>query len=281
MIHKAGSDKYRLFYSILNGNELGHLKMVYTSKIENAINAPVLLANHSNEISHYDPGYLDINGVFSPCPICIHFIQIKKIIENTKGRKTTEIHINIYNKHFSEYRSEIIKSTSGMHNISHILNNINIYIDREYKLENLDIQKVFRTSRYIPEKIIIPAIYKIQFTFFENSKYVPQKDNIFWEEIEVRNFRAGTYINDLILQGLKKHCYNIEVTEYGLLMICDKERWALPNYDRKQIEKISEIEERNDYIKGCLLIDVIAKYDHDEHMCKEMIARNGGSQRLP
>lgn len=270
MITKVGSDRYNSYYSFLNVDHLGKLSMVYRSQISSAIIHPVLLESYLEEQSTYNPGYLDINGNFYSCPICIFFIQINKIIQYPNVRTNIEIQANIYNKDFSHYRTEVIKVKAHSSQIPRILNAINIFIDRDNQLENLDIKNVYPIRRYDTEKIVISGIDHLKLNFFENSRYVPRKDNVFWVEVEVRNIPSDRYLSKLIISSLKKQSEKLEITDYGLLMIFETGRWALPDYERRQLEDTSDISEQSAYIKGRLLIQMIANYDQDDHICYMM-----------
>lgn len=271
MINKTNSP-YRAFLAILDDKDLGNMKMIYNSKVKSGINQPVLLESHTRDYSSYDPGYLDLNGNFYGCPICVYYVQINKIIQYKVGRKEFEIDISIFGKDLNEYRNEVFKVFTNTREVASIINDINIFIHGNYLLDRLEIKRVFPSRRNaIPELVTIPAISKLEFTFYENSHYVLAKDNIFWEEIEVRNVAMDTYISSLIVEGLKKQCWTLENTEYGLIMTLNKHRLALPDYERRKIENTSDIDERTNLLKGRLLIEVMANFDSNDYMCHLMM----------
>jgi hypothetical protein len=265
------STKIQSFLAIFDEKDLGKMKMVRGTKITSGINQPVLFETRTNDYSLYDPGYLDINGNFYGCPICVCYIQINKIINHNISDKNIEIDINIFSKDFSKYRNEVIRVRSHTDNIPRIINDINIYIDKNYPLDSLDIKRVFPAPRFSAEDLVISAVSKLELCFYEDSYSIPAKDNIFWEEIEVRNICKGKYVSGLIAQGLEKQCYKLEITEYGLLMIFDQERWSLPHYERRKLKDTSDIERRTNLIKGRLLIESMAKYDQNVQMGSYMM----------
>lgn len=124
-----------------------------------------------------------------------------------------------------------------------ILNSLNHFIDTFNDVEKLDVEKLnnYWNSKY-PENILksVPEIIsKLDIKEFENSKYVPQKDNEFWSEIEVRNLPDEDYLNKKFFLVLSKEFRYADTTDFGWIFYTETESGWLASFDRREVENSS------------------------------------------
>ncbi|MBB4603602.1 hypothetical protein [Hymenobacter latericoloratus] len=224
------------------------------------------------------PGYLD-KAVYYPCPLRILYVKLHQITQQQSGegytRKTTiEAQIDVYDKSLAKHVSyRLILSNSGstvldFMQCNRIFNLINLYVDADNPLEKLNLA-VF--TQYEPREddrsTLLRAVNSLQFEFFENSRNVVGKDNYFWEEAEVRGITKDPYLQQIILNGLRKNCESLYVKDDHILLTFAHDRAYSPSFSRRKMESRPG---GDTSIKDDIKFELAKNYDSRTHLLSKL-----------
>ena len=220
------------------------------------------------------PGFLTSQG-FSECPLPIFYIEILAIsecIEHYPNLKVCiEMEFNLYSKDFSQFIKSKIKTESretSFMDLNKPINIINKYIDSGNDLNRLNLSSVDLFGGRTRDKYFIrELVKKIDFSFYENSLNRMGRDDMFWNEAEVRNLPENNYLKDLFVKSLSKLCKRIDKTEYGIKLI-DLKGIGVPNEYNSSFgrRKFTNEVYSKSYLVESLLMELVIEYNEEKYL---------------
>jgi hypothetical protein len=272
---------------IKNINEIGNFYVVDNLYLKNINNiTPVFkILNENNDLRNYKliTGNIDIDGQFYHTPILISYLKINYItIKKDDGyeqRNIVEMNVNIFNKKFTENLNLTTKIKTGNHsdiilNIYQLfvkINLLNKYINLDNTLEDLDILKLEEDFKPISQENLISIINKLNFHYYENSKYRPRKDNDdIWIELEVNELPENKYLKKLLINHIGEEfdsLNNIEEENCHLFITNHFDNNLISSFGRRPLDMDGfHAKKYKYYIKDLIKFKILKNFNIDLYM---------------
>ena len=271
----------RDYFYIENIKEIGHVKIgnisfcqfdeleMYTNfKAREAI-IPVFKIISGENTIFLQAGFIDHENNFFICPITIFHFSIDTI-NYKESTDSFETIIKAFNKGSTKV---ILKKVCGQDgdtlygsfsNLVQVLNLINIYIDRGRDVNEVLFENVKRKNLYYRSRneIVAESVNNLYIQFFETGIYVPQKDNVFYKDIEISVLPNNSYLLEILEHYLLKTYTNVSREGQKLLINLKSERWSSPSFSRRVIENTQGWET---ILKDNLKMDLAECFDFIEY----------------
>lgn len=157
------------------------------------------------------PGVVTVLDELRECPILFSQLELVSLEQIYRPSKLEKINIRIYSKHFDSYRElQLVRSISSFvyeSNFSKyfmwLVNAINTYIEKDYSIEALNIDRLVNQSYPLKTKSIFNIINNLNVKIFEYGyDRGVGKDSGFEETIELYSVPSEKSIRDLFIQAM-------------------------------------------------------------------------------
>lgn len=235
------------------------------------------------------PVIIDFVGEKHIAPYLEKYVQINYITqelivvnpEYSHKKLLLESEIVIFDRYYFRSRKEVVTYSKWPKNgISYFdkndffnrINKINEFIDMGGDIRLIKVQNFmnFDLTIDIPIDRLISLTSKFEIKYFENSRTKVKKDDLSWNEAEIRNVSIkDEYLLSLLIKSFKKISWHFSETKYGFLLEFNygESNEEIRHHERKECEEDYKIEER---ILSCM----IENYDKTEHSFQILTSNN-------
>ena len=241
----------------------------------NTVLVPVFKIEQIDNEFYLKSGYIDIETNFFNCPILISYILMDTIIFNSV-MDTFEASVKVFDRDLKNFKIRKVVGRDGddirgsFINLFKILNLINLNIDRGYNTDDINFENIKRKDLHYRNKneIIIEEVNSLCITYFEEGIYIPQKDNYFSVEAEIKNLPNNPYLLKVISNSLTKFSKEVSAKDKLIKLVLETDRYSAPSFERRVM---ADSKYRVERLKDLLKIDIAQDFDMIEYRLAKLI----------
>lgn len=265
-------------------NRPSNTKKVYQKAIHITTNRATKEENY--QTITYITGYLNVEKVFFPCPIGIHFVELEQAIQFKGNSKNgLDLYLKVYPKEFTFYsKPRSMKLCFKNYGSSrpfesytdNLINFINEYVYSGHNISDLDEDKLLSLNKLHHDFNlfkVVNLIDKFGIRYFDESMNRVGKDNYFWISYQIDNIYDNSYFRSLIVEVIKD-CYHVGSSwndqTKRLTYSIDQGNAYAPSYAKREITSNEGVNN----IKAMLKIGFASKFDFSKFLLEEVKYKN-------
>lgn len=265
------------------GKFLIHYGSIYDHPNKECMRAVLKVNKKSSNHFYFTPGYKSYNQEYFQCPLSIIYTQLNWIETIEEGDSTSlKTEIVVFSKNYKQSRTICLNQMIAQRgsrpplnpmDLNNAINLINFYIEAGHNIDLLNneyLEKTINIKTLSPIDLL-GMINMLEFEFYSNDLIRVGKDNLFWDELIIKNLPKSKYLSEIFATILSSSRIvdTAELRDRKILATYNRHYSYSPSSGKEPIGlDVGKVEEIKDHLKLKILDVFDSKIELNERLTR-------------